>query len=357
MKVIVSCLSVSLLGVALNVAALLVPAGVSARLASVSASSPQGAGRPTPKPKSTQAGGVKRHHPRPRPKAAAGGANKVNNAARHGVDLNVGAKNNNTPRRSAPALDADANTGAVNDNTGTALKPELKPEDSREVRAPANNNSDERTIPSESNTAGPAAESKTQPATAATPPMSKTPEKASPDADILLPDGLRKLESSPRINISRPASDEQTLHPPGLRSKPGKLFNATGALSEIADRHKVFVNIRGEYGDRITARLKAYGRLEVVKTAVEADFAVSYYDWADDERDVGPTTSLGVWDEGTKAVTGGTLIVTIRDPSERMPRVIWRNDDTDGGRLKRGDAIDKLSKRFINELKRLRGGR
>jgi hypothetical protein len=38
-----------------------------------------------------------------------------------------------------------------------------------------------------------------------------------------------------------------------------------------------------------------------------------------------------------------------------VPRVIWEHEDTDGGWFKKGDAYDKLTKRFIGELKKLRG--
>jgi hypothetical protein len=129
-------------------------------------------------------------------------------------------------------------------------------------------------------------------------------------------------------------------------------------LSEIANKRKVFVNIRGEYGGKVTARLKAYGKLEVVKNPGEAEFAVSYYDWSAEQWVANSIRLPAIWEqENKKAVTGGTLIITTRDLSEHTPRIIWRNDDTDGGWLKRGDAVDKLTRRFIGELKKLRAGK
>ncbi|HKQ53655.1 MAG TPA: hypothetical protein VJT74_14870, partial [Pyrinomonadaceae bacterium] len=140
------------------------------------------------------------------------------------------------------------------------------------------------------------------------------------DADILLP---------PDFNYFQP-------------SNPEKPRNTEGKFSEISNKRKVFVNVEGEAGEKITARLREYGRLEIVKTAGEAEIAVNYF-------------SVSRVEAIARVVTGGTIIITIRDPLQHVPRIIWQKDDTDGGWLKRGDAFDKLIKRFISELKKLRG--
>jgi hypothetical protein len=107
-------------------------------------------------------------------------------------------------------------------------------------------------------------------------------------------------------------------------------LNTIGQFSEMLGKTKVFMNATGPSRERIMARLREYGRPEIVFTAQEAEFALNYFNWID----------------GSK---GGTLIVTIRDPNERLPRIVWREGD-----LKSSEAFDKLVKRFINELKRLR---
>jgi hypothetical protein len=142
-------------------------------------------------------------------------------------------------------------------------------------------------------------------------------------------------------------------------SKPEKPVYTIGAFSEIADKRKVFVNIRGDYGDKITARLRADGGFEIVRTAREADFTVWFYDWAREERipRLPYPYQPGVLPlpDTIKNVTGGTLIITIRDPSQHVPRIIWQKEDTDGGVFRKGDACEKLVRRFISDLKKLRG--
>lgn len=112
---------------------------------------------------------------------------------------------------------------------------------------------------------------------------------------------------------------------------PNRLPNSTGEFAEISGKRKVFVNATILAHLKIEARLSEYGRVEFAFTAGEADFAVNYFSWID----------------GSK---GGTLIVTIRDPKEPLPRIVWREGD-----LKNSDAYDKLVKRFIKDLKKLRG--
>jgi hypothetical protein len=179
-----------------------------------------------------------------------------------------------------------------------------------------------------------------------TTPLQPTPN---PDLDILLPKDFRKLESESEGRRILSSMRQDPF------SEPEKFLSTTGAFSEISGKRKVFVNNSGEYRDKITARLRAYGGLEIVKTAREAEFAVWYDDWAREERFKNMSGPLGIWEpETVKDVTGGTLIITIRDPSQHIPRIIWRKDDTDGGWVRRGDAHDKLVKRFISELKKLR---
>jgi hypothetical protein len=119
-----------------------------------------------------------------------------------------------------------------------------------------------------------------------------------------------------------------------------------GKFPEISDRRKVFVNIEGETGSKIIARLREYGRVEIVQTAREADFAVHFYH----------RYKNYYINEGGPIMIGGsgTMIITIRDPSQGLPRIIWRKDDTDGGMFRKGDAVDKLIERFISDLKKLR---
>jgi hypothetical protein len=130
------------------------------------------------------------------------------------------------------------------------------------------------------------------------------------------------------------------------QSKPGKRWNTDGTFPEISDKRRVFVNVRGEAGEKITARLREYGRLEIVQTTEKAEFAIHYYPFVG-----GQYVFMGQ----ANTVTGGGLIITIPDPLQHIPRVIWRHDDNDGGWLKKGTAYDKLVKRFISDLKKLRG--
>jgi hypothetical protein len=171
------------------------------------------------------------------------------------------------------------------------------------------------------------------------------------DSEILLPEDFRKRESANAqvwpLRQSLPIFGQQA-------DEPVKPLNTSGSLSDISNKRKVFVNFTGSIGDKIIAKLGTYGGLEVVKTAVEADLAVNLYYWEREER----SPPQGLFGEQTvKDVTGATMIVTIRDPSQRIPRIVWRNDDTDGGWLKRGEAYDKLIKRFISEVKKMRGER
>jgi hypothetical protein len=116
-----------------------------------------------------------------------------------------------------------------------------------------------------------------------------------------------------------------------LEENPNRRLNTEGQFSDILAKRKVFVNVTGTAGYKITTRLKEYGRLEIVPTVQNAECAINYFTWLD----------------GSK---GGMLIVTIRDPTERLPRIIWRGID-----VKNRDSFDKLAKRFISELKKLRG--
>jgi len=177
------------------------------------------------------------------------------------------------------------------------------------------------------------------------------------DAEIILPTDFRKRESESENAIFwRTRQDEFSPIFGQKADKSIKPLNTSGSLSDISTKRKVFVNNKGEDGDKIIARLKAYGRLEIVQTASEADLAVWFDSWEREERYKDTSGPLGIWAPTTvKDVTGGSLFVTIRDPSAHVPRILWRNSDTDGGVFKRGDASDKLAKRFISELKKLRG--
>jgi hypothetical protein len=134
-------------------------------------------------------------------------------------------------------------------------------------------------------------------------------------------DPAPSIDSTDNVLIRLLHLSEQNPHP---------RINTKGQISEMLGKTKVFVNATGLAADRITARLREYGRPEIVLTAAEAEFAVNYFTRID----------------GSK---GGALIVTIRDPNERLPRILWRDD------LKNSDAFDKLVKRFIKELRKLRG--
>jgi hypothetical protein len=187
-----------------------------------------------------------------------------------------------------------------------------------------------------------------------TSPPRRAPAAANPNADILLPDNFMKLEGEAYVAAAPDQPSDNPLARGPRRERP---LNTTGKFPEIANKRKIFVNVGGKYGDKMISRLRAYDGLEIVRTAREADFALSFYDWAFEERlPPDPRNPLGEFGlERVKIVKGGTLIVTIRDPSERVPRVIWRKDDTSGGVFKRGEAVDKLTRRFIDELKKLRG--
>ncbi|HEV3470999.1 MAG TPA: hypothetical protein VG148_16870 [Pyrinomonadaceae bacterium] len=125
-----------------------------------------------------------------------------------------------------------------------------------------------------------------------------------------------------------------------------KLLNTTGEFTEILGKRKVFVNVTGQAGEKITARLREYGGLEVVRTAREAEFAVHFF----------YLSEIWVGDGGvirTVITPRGKMIITIRDPSKGVPRIVWQNEDIDGGRFRKNEAFNKLIERFITELKEL----
>src|SRR6185436_3750492 len=113
-------------------------------------------------------------------------------------------------------------------------------------------------------TSNPAEKSNIVPAPPDTSPTLSAVAEPNPGADILLP------ENFPQVEILR------------ANSQTGKPVYTTGVFSEIADKRKVFVNVISDIaGGVITNRLKAYSKLEIVKTAGEAEFVVHYYYWAD----------------------------------------------------------------------------
>jgi hypothetical protein len=142
--------------------------------------------------------------------------------------------------------------------------------------------------------------------------------------------------------FSAPPAPVRTTDPFSLGLEPEPLeeenlpprLNTEGKFPEILGKQRVLVRVISPAGDtlyvdKMTARLREYGRLSIAYTAKDAEFALNFF----------------AWNDGAK---GGTLIVTIRDPAEHLPRVLWR------GGIKGNDACDKLVKRFIKELKVLR---
>lgn len=125
--------------------------------------------------------------------------------------------------------------------------------------------------------------------------------------------------------------------------RPPQVVYTKGEFSELSGKRRVIVNAdSAATADKLTARLREYSGLEIVKTAREAEFALNVNSWTG-----GTLTFMGI---PTKTFKGGSLIVTVRDTSLPIPRIIWRHtEDGDGG------AFDKLAKRFIRDLKKLRG--
>jgi hypothetical protein len=341
MKEKLSGLSGAWIGIVIIIAALIGAAGSSVpTTGAATILRAQGAGRPTPKPTPTRR---TKHQPtRTRPATSGSTANNVNRATPNRNAVAKGNANNRTrSRRTTSAINANnGNNAASQPVAGANAAINANISDSPSTPGGINLNSSEgiKTL------VRPDFERFITAAPRPTP-------TANPDADILLPNDFKELESQVYFT-----SDSSPLFgdPLGRRLEPRKPLNTTGAFSEIANKRKVYVNNQGEYGEKITTRLRAYGGLEIVKTAGEAELAVWYDTWAFDKRTPDPVAPT-ILPETVRTVTGGTLFITIRDSATKLPRIIWRHDDTDGGWFKRGDAVDKLAKRFVNELKKLRG--
>jgi hypothetical protein len=286
----------------------------------------QGGGRPTPKPKRTLVRRTKSSTPRSRstpPIAKANDANKE--ASDRNVGSNISANSSGNPPSIVPVSNVN-NSNSVNPSPLPIL-----PGTSTQT-SPANKTTD---VPVTWN--GRFLNDPTQP-------------DPNPEADILLPQDFSKLVGAGIIGIV----GKEVIVPPlsapwGIESEPKKALFTTGTFSEISNKRKVFVNVTGKAGAKIAARLREYGGLEVVQTAREAEFAVHFYN---DSRDV--VDENGIQHTITNGL--GMMIITIRAPSQGLPSIVWQNADRDGGEwFKSGEAFDKLARRFILELKKLRG--
>ncbi len=276
----------------------------------------QGGGRPTPKPKPTPTGQTKRPTPRPRSTTP---VSKANGNAAPRRNAGAGSNTNNgtgtRPRSTAPA----GNASSGNTNAGAALIPPS----TLSIAKPSNELILDDTL------------------------SNRPQPKPNPDADIILPQCLYAIDLESRFERKR-------------------AFEQKGMLSEISGKRKVFVSKGGGSADYvITARLREYSGLEIVETAAEAEFAVNYCEWYFERKADDPVLHRPclVGDPPSIRGSAGNLVITIRDPIQHVPRVIWQADDTNDACLQIGpyaaasptSAADRLTRRFISELKKLRG--
>lgn len=219
------------------------------------------------------------------------------------------------PRTTNPNSNANGNA-----NNGSSADP--KPSVSADRNANKSNNA---------NVAG---------AGTATTPILPDPPKGS-KTDLL---GIGELPNLGNRLEPKPNPDWGLLIPVSetLESRSRQVVYTKGEFSELSGKRRVIVNAENAaMADKVTARLREYSGLEIVKTAGEAEFAININTYSH-SGDV----FMGI----TKTFTGGSMIVTIRDTSLPIPRIIWSH--TEGGA---DGAFDKLAKRFIRDLKKLRG--
>lgn len=279
---------------------------------SISLVAGQGAtGRPPAsrsKPKPNSGNSKKPPKPQPRSTPSASNANISSGAARN---PNAGANNNTArPRETAPA---------GNVNSGSAHP------DPAADRSGSNSNS--HTTPS-------------------TPGALVAPKKANPtEALDTVPLNVDAWPNVVNRAEPKPTFDRTLLIPfssQSLEGGSGQVIYTKGEFNGLLGKRKVFVHAdRAATADRITARLREYGGLEIVQTAAEAEFALHVNSWSNSGE-----VFMGI----SKTFKGGTLIVTIRETNLPVPRIIWRHTE-DG----EDSAFDKLAKRFIRDLKKLRG--
>lgn len=366
MKEKFSALSGTLPGIVMIIAVLLFVAGDSA-LPSTDAATvlrPQGAGRPTKKRKPRPPKPSKSPTPDEPPTTPVSNANNANQAAPKRSAVAKGNANKRIrPRQVSTVVNANTNYSAMPKSAAT--------EGNANISSNANHDPGTPSV----KVADPAEGSKTVAPLGLDAWGYPSRPKLNPDPDILLPEDFPKLESelearkyrgyfSPLTPLEMILKDSQPTggdHLPASprtskpQFEPKKTLNTTGTLIEILDKRKVFVNVMGEAGDKITARLREYGELEIAKTAGRAEFAINYYGWSE-ERPHHSSKFYSLGGATYVTVTGGEMIVTIRDASQGVPRIIWRNKDDDSSSGFRGnDAFNKLIKRFIRELKKLRG--